>query len=40
VWLVVAALALMLAAARCGRDVTLGLDPDSGAAKALDAGAE
>jgi hypothetical protein len=40
VWLVLAALALMLVAARCGRDVTLGLDPDSGVAKALDGGAQ
>ncbi|HVU52025.1 MAG TPA: hypothetical protein VHL80_15110 [Polyangia bacterium] len=38
-WLLVAALAVMLAAARCGRDVPLGVDPDSGPAKALDGGA-
>jgi hypothetical protein len=38
VWLVLVAVALMLAAARCGRDVRLGVDPDSGAAAQLDGG--
>jgi hypothetical protein len=40
VWLVLAALAVMFVAARCGRDVPLGIDPDSGVAKALDGGAQ
>jgi hypothetical protein len=40
VWLVLAVLALMLAAARCGRNVSLGVDPDSGVAKAVDGGAQ
>jgi hypothetical protein len=40
VWLLLAALGLMIVAARCGRDVSLGLDPDSGVAKAMDAGAQ
>jgi len=40
VWLVLAVVALMLAAARCGLDVPLGVNPDAGAAASLDGSAQ